>query len=118
MAKKIGAILDEMLEAIDAIREATSGKTFAEFERERLTRLAVQRAIEIISEAAPRLPDELLARHPQLEWRKIKAIGNVLRYEYHRVSDRIVWQVVQQELAPLATVLEAEKMLCPPDNAG
>jgi hypothetical protein len=58
--------LDEMLEAIDAIREEISGKTFDDFERERLTRLAVQRALEIISEAARRLPDEILARHPQL----------------------------------------------------
>jgi uncharacterized protein with HEPN domain len=116
MANKIGPILDEMLEAIDAIREATSGKTFAQFERERLTRLAVQRAIEI-SEAARRLPDTLLVRHPQLEWRKIRAIGNVLRHEYHRISDRIIWQVAQQEMDPLAAVLEAEKKLCGPGDA-
>ena len=117
MGKKVGPILDEMLEAIDAIREAISGKTFGDFERERLTRLAVQRALEIISEAARRLPEEILTRHPQLEWRKIKAIGNVLRHEYHRISDKIVWHVAQHELDPLAAVLEAEKLRCAGDDA-
>ena len=109
MARDTTVTLDEMLEAIDAIDEACAGLGIVEFERNRIVRLAVQRAIEIISEAARRLPDDVLARHPELPWEKIRAIGNVLRHEYHRVSDKAVWDVVQIELEPLAAVPRAER---------
>jgi hypothetical protein len=44
----------------------------------------VERGIEIISEAGRRLPGELKRRHPEIPWRKIAGVGNVLRDEYER----------------------------------
>ena len=62
--KFAAAIIADMLEAADAVQEAVAGESFADFEKARVARLAVQRAIEIISEAARRLPDDLIDRHP------------------------------------------------------
>ena len=84
------------------------GRTFEDFRKARVERLAVERAIEIISEAARRLPLELLALHPEIEWHKVKAIGNVLRHEYHRVSDKVIWDVVQYELDELERAIRSE----------
>ncbi len=61
----------------------------------------MQRGIEIISEASRRLPAELLESQPQIPWLKIFGIGNVLRHEYHRLSDQIIWNIVLHELPPL-----------------
>lgn len=68
--------------AIAGIIEATSGKTVGEFKADWLMRHGVQRGIEIISEATRHLPPEVLARHSEIAWPKVRAVGNVLRHEY------------------------------------
>jgi uncharacterized protein with HEPN domain len=108
MERDVAAVLEEILAALEAIREATGRMTFEEFCKARIERLAVERAIEIVSEAARHLPPDLPERHPGIEWKKVKAIGKVLRHEYHRVSDKIVWDVVQLELNALERTVRAE----------
>jgi uncharacterized protein (DUF952 family)/uncharacterized protein with HEPN domain len=103
-------VIGEMLEAIDAARECCSGKTFEQFSRDRLARLALERAVEIISEASRHLPGEFTDQHPDIPWSRIKAIGNVLRHEYHRISAKIIWDVVRAEIANLEAVLRQESM--------
>ena len=44
---------------------------------------------------------------PEIRWSSIAGIGNVLRHEYHTVSNKVVWDVVQAELAPLKAAIEA-----------
>jgi len=83
------------------------GKTIDDFGADWLLRHGVQRGIEIISEAARRIPPELQARQPNIPWAQIMGIGNVLRHEYHRVSDTVVWNVVQDHLQPLKAAVEA-----------
>lgn len=61
----------------------------------------IQRGIEIISEAARHLPNELIAAEPDIPWKQIRGIGNVLRHEYHKIADPIVWAVVTDNLPPL-----------------
>ncbi len=107
MVKTVLARIADMLEAIDEITRATAGKNFDEFQRDWLLRKATERGIEIISAASRHLPDELKSRYPYPRWRHVAGIGNVLRHEYHRVEDRIVWTVVQDELPSLKVHLEA-----------
>ena len=99
--------LRAILDAIDGIETAVSGKTLDNFAADWLLRHGVQRGIEIISEAARRIPAELLATQPHIPWAQIIGIGNVLRHEYHRVSDTVVWNVVQDHLRPLKAAIEA-----------
>ncbi len=94
-----------ILDAIEGIEAATSGKSFAEYNASWLIRHGVQRGIEIISEASRRIPAELQATQPQIPWARIVAVGNVLRHEYHRISDDIIWQIVVHDLPPLKTAV-------------
>jgi uncharacterized protein with HEPN domain len=52
------------------------------FKDDNLRLYAVTRCLEIISEASRRLPDELKARHPSIQWRDMAAAGNIYRHEY------------------------------------
>lgn len=99
--RKAGPILSEILTALDGIEQATSGKTLADFEQDWLLKHGVQRGIEIISEAARHLPDELIVSETEIPWRQIRGIGNVLRHEYHKIADPIVWAVVTDNLPAL-----------------
>jgi uncharacterized protein with HEPN domain len=98
--------LDDILDAIDWIERITAGKSFADYRADRPLRDAVERNIERISEASRRLPDELKGRHPQLPWRQIAQVGNILRHGYRRVDHAMVWEIVELDLPPLRIAVE------------
>jgi uncharacterized protein with HEPN domain len=107
MEKLVRPALRAILEAIDGIDLAIRGKTLEDFSQNWLLRHGVQRGVEIISEAARRIPSELQATQPQIPWAQIAGIGNVLRHEYHRVSDAVIWNVVREYLPPLKAAVSA-----------
>ena len=80
-----------MLGAIGYIREDLSGYSFDDFLRNRVVRQAVERNIEIVSEASRGLPDELTNTEPDIDWRGVRTIGNILRHRYGDVSPRELW---------------------------
>jgi uncharacterized protein with HEPN domain len=100
--------LQDILENISAIRDFTSGMDVEIFMSSRKTIYAVTRALEIISEASRRLPDDFKSRHPALDWPAIAAAGNVYRHEYETVDDALVWHTVKQSLDELDAVVRAE----------
>jgi uncharacterized protein with HEPN domain len=85
------ARLRHILENIDAIIAATRGKSHAEITSNYLVQRALERAVEIISEAAKTLPAEFREREPDVPWSEIIGIGNLLRHEYYRIrGDRML----------------------------
>ena len=78
------------------------------FEADRRTLYAVIRCLEIVSEAARRLPETLRERHPELPWRAIMGMGNVYRHDYDNVAAEFVWRTVQNSLQSLLDVVERE----------
>ena len=93
--------LHDILEAIEGIRGTVAGIDFETYRTTWHIRRAVERGIEIISEASRHIPDELKREHPRIPWHEIAAIGNLLRHEYQRVDDRIMWRVVERYLPEL-----------------
>jgi uncharacterized protein with HEPN domain len=79
----------------------------ADFESDWLLRHGVQRGIEILSEACRHLPDSLLETRPEVPWKQVRGIGNLLRHEYHRIADDLIWAVVTNNLSPLREAIEA-----------
>ena len=107
MARKVAVVLEEILAAIEGIEQAVAGKTLADFGREWLLKHGIQRGIEIISEAARHIPPDLQQSRPEVPWKQIMGIGSVLRHEYHRIADDVVWRVVVDALPGLKTAIEA-----------
>jgi uncharacterized protein with HEPN domain len=66
-----------------------------------ITPRAAERTIEIISEASRHLPEWMRAAEPDVPWREIAAIGNVLRHAYHRIDDEVIHVIVTRQLDPL-----------------
>ena len=107
MPRKVGHALHDVLEAIARVEEITSGKTLSAFEESWQLRWLVQRAIEIMSEASRAVPEELASLRPASPGSRVRGIGNVLRHEYSGLSDRIIWNVVIDELPRLKAAVEA-----------
>ena len=93
--------LDDILDAIDRIREYVEGMDNDAFISDRKTQDAVIRNLEVIGEASRNLSDELKAQSNEIEWTKIIGFRNILAHEYFGVSIPIVWDIVQNKLGPL-----------------
>ncbi len=92
---------DDILEACAKIRRYAAGLTFDAFAADERTLDAVVRNIEVIGEAAKGLPDEVIARAPGVEWRKIRGMRDVLAHAYFGVDPRVVWDVATTKLDEL-----------------
>jgi len=107
MARELDHVFLDILETIARLEEITRGKSLQDFETSWQLRWMVQRGIEIISEASRSIPDAVADTRPEIPWRKVRDIGNVLRHQYESVSDRILWNVVVDELPRLKLAIEA-----------
>jgi uncharacterized protein with HEPN domain len=100
-------VLDHIEQALDDIATLVQDLDEAGFRADRHRRLAVERCIEIMSEASRRLPDNLKAEHPDIPWRAIAGIGNVLRHDYDDVIPNVIWQTATREVVPLRAAITA-----------
>jgi uncharacterized protein with HEPN domain len=67
---------------------------------------AGERALLIISEAAKSLPRELTAGYPEVDWRAVCGLGDVLRHDYNRVDPDVIWEILVGKLPELAPTIE------------
>jgi uncharacterized protein with HEPN domain len=96
-----------MLEAVGRIRTYVADIDFEGYAASPLVRDGVERNLERLSEASRHLPDDWKARRPEIPWREIAGIGNILRHAYDRIDDRVVWNVVSLHLDALEAALRA-----------
>jgi uncharacterized protein with HEPN domain len=98
MPRSVHARLDDILDAISGIQSTLSGVSFEAFSGSWQLQRAVERGLEIVSEASRSIPDSLKATEPTIPWRDIASIGNLLRHEYQRAEPVIVWNIADRHL--------------------
>lgn len=99
--KDSSVYVSDMLDAIERILEYAQGMDKKEFCANRQVLDAVVRNIEILGEAASKLPPEFRSKHDSVEWAKIIGTRNRLIHGYDDVNPSIVWDVVEYDLEPL-----------------
>ena len=96
-----------MLEALARISTYTSEHTYSSFLLDERTQDAVVRNFGILGEAASRIPQSFKSQFPAIPWRKLKGYRNRLIHEYFGIDYRIVWEIIEDDLAPLSSELNA-----------
>jgi len=104
-SKNPRARLLHIRDEIDGVAAVIKGLSFEQYQGSYLHRRAIERAAQIVSEAAGALPRELLERHGDAPWKSIIGIGNVLRHEYQRLDDRQLWEIATVHLPALRPVV-------------
>jgi uncharacterized protein with HEPN domain len=99
--------LRDILENIDAVTEMTAGVDLAVYRGDFKLKRAVERCVEIISEATRHIPGDWKAQFAEQPWHEIAAIGNLLRHHYERVDDFIMWKIATRSLAELRPTIVA-----------
>ena len=102
MHRDFRVYLEDILEAAGAAREFVAGMGKEELGKDRRTREAVVRNLEIIGEAVKKLPPQTKRDHPEVEWKKIAGLRDILVHDYFGIDMDIVWDVVQSKLPVLA----------------
>ncbi|PIT84545.1 nucleotidyltransferase [Candidatus Micrarchaeota archaeon CG10_big_fil_rev_8_21_14_0_10_45_29] len=101
--------IDDMLDAVRFIKRHTKGLSKAQFFQNELVFEAVLRNIELVGEAASRIPENVRAKYPKIPWKKIVGTRNKLIHSYRDVNPDIVWDVIEKDLDSLEKQLKEIK---------
>lgn len=99
--------VQDILGAIDRIQRTTAGMNLANFERtEELILQGILYNFIIIGEASVNINDGIKSRYPQIPWRLMGDMRNVMAHEYFQVNLDRLWRTICDDLPPLVPLLE------------
>ncbi|MEW5869624.1 MAG: HepT-like ribonuclease domain-containing protein [Chloroflexota bacterium] len=96
-------ILAHAREAVNLLE----GKRREDLDQDRVLNLALTRLLEIVGEAANRVPDEVQEQYPDLPWLQMRGVRNRLIHGYDSVDFDILWAIIKDDLPVLILQLEA-----------
>lgn len=106
MQRNYDLYLEDILTAARKIVEFTNGLSYLQFRDDAKTFDAVVRNLEIIGEAAKKIPDDLRKERSNIEWKKIAGLRDILIHEYFGIDAELVWDVVQNKVPELIVNLQ------------
>ena len=93
--------IDDIIDSLDEIAEFIKGMDFETFKNDKKTIKAIIRDLEIIGEAAAKIPVDIQDKYPGIPWKHMIGMRNKLIHEYFGVDLEIVWVVCTEEIPPL-----------------
>ncbi len=109
-------LLWDMLEAARRAVAFTRGIPLDAYLGDEMRRMAVERALEILGEAARLVSADFRAAHPEIPWRDLVGQRNVLTHAYGDVDDERLWRAATQDAPALVAALEPLVPPVPPDE--
>jgi len=102
-----------VLECIERIEEYVEGITKDDFFRSVQLQDAVIRRIEIIGEAVKNIQREIKDKYPDIAWKEIAGMRDVLIHEYFGVDLELTWKVAKEDVRELKKkILKVKEDLC------
>jgi uncharacterized protein with HEPN domain len=98
--------LHDIKEAVEKIETFTKGFTFEEFAKDTKTVDAVIRNLEIMGEAVKHISTRVKEKHPDIDWKAMAGMRNILAHEYFGVRMGIIWKTIRERLPELRYKIE------------
>lgn len=99
--RSLQELCQDILEAGRRILDYTEGISYETFQDNTQIHDAVVRNLEVLGEAARRVPENDRARFPKIPWREMAGTRDRLIHDYFGVNLDIVWEIIQKDLTPL-----------------
>lgn len=95
------AYLWDMLQAGRDAADIMAGKSREEWSDDKIVRLAVERSVEIVGEAARHVSKPLQTQHPEISWHQIIGLRNILAHEYGQIDYDLLYDTVVHDIPEL-----------------
>lgn len=107
------AYLWDMLDRARQVTDFVHGLSFESYVDDLKTRSAVERALEVLGEAARRVSDSFKSQHPEIPWSDLVGFRNVLTHDYGKLEQDRIWKIATRDVPELIPRLE---VLLPPSS--
>jgi uncharacterized protein with HEPN domain len=106
MSREFLDFVEDILDAMNKAEILLAEVSYSQFETDFRINFAVVRALEIIGEAAKRLPEDLRRRYPDIPWKGMAGMRDRNIHGYDNVDHQIVWEVVKRDIPQIRPKLE------------
>jgi uncharacterized protein with HEPN domain len=106
MSREFLDFIEDILDGMNKAEALLEGVSYSRFETDFRINFAVVRALEIIGEAAKRLPDDLRQRYPDIPWKGMAGMRDRIIHGYDNVDFQIVWEVIKRDIPQIKPKIE------------
>ncbi len=106
MSRDISLYIKDMLQNMRDAEEFIQGLSYDQFQSDKKTLNAVMRSVEVIGEAAKKVPDGIRAKYPSVPWREMAGMRDKLIHFYFGVDREAVWLVAKERIPSLRPLIE------------
>lgn len=90
--------IQDMIESMENAPLHVAGKTYEQMVADRSTRLLVRTEIQLIGEAASRIPEEFQEQYPEIPWKSIVGARHRIVHGYDKINYKEVWRILQESI--------------------
>lgn len=98
--------LEDIIHSIEKIEQYKKSTAFSTLGENQLILDAILYNLQIIGEAAKHVSNDVRNKYPDVEWRKIAGLRDIVAHEYFGISLEIVWDVLENKLPPLNNAIK------------
>ncbi|HEX8691092.1 MAG TPA: DUF86 domain-containing protein [Longimicrobium sp.] len=105
MSRSWWLFLGDMIASAESVLSEVDGLTREEFDADERVRKIILLDLLTLGEAAKHIPEEVRARYPEITWRKIVGLRDVIAHSYYRLDEDVIWNIATTMMGNLRSVL-------------
>jgi uncharacterized protein with HEPN domain len=106
MSKDSKILIAHILESIALIEKYSADKSFDDFINSQQLQDSIAHRLQIIGEAIKNIDDDLKTRHPEIPWRQIAGMRDIIVHEYFGIDNELTWSVITNDLPTLKNQID------------
>ena len=101
MKRGLRLFIEDILESIKLIEKYLGDISKENFDNNQKLKDSVVRRLEIIGEAVKNIPDSFRKKYPEVPWRKIAGLRDIITHTYFNIDLDITWDIIKKDLPDL-----------------